>query len=163
MGLDTVELVMDLEDEFGISIPDEEAERIQTVGQTVDYIVSVLAGRSCPALGICPSARQFYALRRGLGTTFGVPREQARPAAEIGELIPAGPARAGWGKFARELNLPHPPFSYRAREYGASPKKPGFQVLALLAPWSRFRRLAPILPAPALPPYQRSDGVRNRW
>jgi acyl carrier protein len=37
-SLDTVELVMEFEDEFELSIPDEEAERIQTVGQAIDYI-----------------------------------------------------------------------------------------------------------------------------
>jgi len=38
-SLDTVELVMELEDEFETSIPDEDAEKIQTVGQAVDYLV----------------------------------------------------------------------------------------------------------------------------
>ena len=37
-SLDTVELVMELEDEFGISISDEEAEKIQTVGDAIKYI-----------------------------------------------------------------------------------------------------------------------------
>ena len=40
-SLDTVELVMEFEDEFDMSIPDEEAEKIQTVGAAVDYILSV--------------------------------------------------------------------------------------------------------------------------
>lgn len=40
-SLDTVELVMEFEDEFDMSIPDEEAEKIQTVGASVDYIVKV--------------------------------------------------------------------------------------------------------------------------
>ena len=40
-SLDTVELVMEFEDEFDMSIPDEEAEKIQTVGAAVDHIVSV--------------------------------------------------------------------------------------------------------------------------
>ncbi len=38
-SLDTVELVMEFEDEFDTSIPDDQAEKIQTVGQAIDYIV----------------------------------------------------------------------------------------------------------------------------
>ena len=38
-SLDTVELVMELEDAFDMNIPDEEAEKIQTVGQAIDYIL----------------------------------------------------------------------------------------------------------------------------
>ena len=37
-SLDTVELVMAFEEEFGIEIPDEDAEKMQTVGDAVDYI-----------------------------------------------------------------------------------------------------------------------------
>ncbi|HEX6070232.1 MAG TPA: acyl carrier protein [Longimicrobiaceae bacterium] len=37
-SLDTVELVMAFEEEFGIEIPDEDAEKLQTVGDAVDYI-----------------------------------------------------------------------------------------------------------------------------
>jgi acyl carrier protein len=39
-SLDQVELVMELEEEFGITIPDDAAEKIQTVGQAIDYIVA---------------------------------------------------------------------------------------------------------------------------
>ena len=39
-SLDTVELVMEFEDEFEISIPDEDAEKIQTVGNAIEYITS---------------------------------------------------------------------------------------------------------------------------
>ncbi len=37
-SLDTVELVMEFEDEFETSIPDDQAEKIQTVGQAIEYI-----------------------------------------------------------------------------------------------------------------------------
>jgi acyl carrier protein len=39
-SLDIVELVMEFEDNFEMSIPDEEAEKIKTVGQAIDYIVT---------------------------------------------------------------------------------------------------------------------------
>ena len=37
-SLDTVELIMDLEEDFGIEIPDEDAEKLKTVGDVVTYI-----------------------------------------------------------------------------------------------------------------------------
>lgn len=43
-SLGVVELLMALEDEFGVSIPDEEAENIGTVGQAVDTVIAKMAG-----------------------------------------------------------------------------------------------------------------------
>jgi len=37
-SLDIVELIMELEEEFDIQIPDEQAEKIKTVGEAIDYI-----------------------------------------------------------------------------------------------------------------------------
>lgn len=45
-SLDTVELVMEFEDEFDLSIPDEEAEKIQTVGAAVDYVAKVMQSKA---------------------------------------------------------------------------------------------------------------------
>ena len=45
-SLDTVELVMEFEDEFDMSIPDEEAEKIQTVGAAIDYIANIAQSKS---------------------------------------------------------------------------------------------------------------------
>ncbi len=42
-SLDTVELIMQFEEEFGIEIPDEEAEGLLSVGQAVDYITNKLS------------------------------------------------------------------------------------------------------------------------
>jgi len=45
-SLDTVELVMELEDEFDLTIPDEEAEKLKTVGEAIDYIKKQLESKS---------------------------------------------------------------------------------------------------------------------
>ena len=42
-SLDTVELVMELEEEFDVTIPDEAAEKIQTVGQAIEFIDQALS------------------------------------------------------------------------------------------------------------------------
>jgi acyl carrier protein len=43
-SLDTVELVMEFEEHFDLSIPDEEAEKIQTIGDAIDHIHKHLSG-----------------------------------------------------------------------------------------------------------------------
>lgn len=45
-SLDTVELVMEFEDEFDMSIPDEQAEKIQTIGAAIDHIVGSIKTKS---------------------------------------------------------------------------------------------------------------------
>jgi acyl carrier protein len=44
-SLDTVELVMAFEEEFNIEIPDEDAEKITTVGQAIEYVQNKAAGQ----------------------------------------------------------------------------------------------------------------------
>ncbi|MDX2134423.1 MAG: acyl carrier protein [Saprospiraceae bacterium] len=43
-SLDTVELIMEFEKEFDVSIPDEQAEKITTVGQAIDYLDAQING-----------------------------------------------------------------------------------------------------------------------
>jgi len=45
-SLDTVELVMELEEEFDINIPDDAAEKIQTVGQAIEHISKTIEEKS---------------------------------------------------------------------------------------------------------------------
>ena len=44
-SLDTVELIMEFEKEFDLSIPDEQAENIQTVGQAIEYLAQAGASK----------------------------------------------------------------------------------------------------------------------
>ena len=45
-SLDQVELVMDFEDKFEVDIPDEDAEKLRTVGQAIEYLTARLGEKS---------------------------------------------------------------------------------------------------------------------
>jgi acyl carrier protein len=45
-SLDTVELIMEFEDEFGVEISDEQAEQISTVGEAITYLEKLLADKA---------------------------------------------------------------------------------------------------------------------
>ena len=62
-SLDVVELIMSVEDEFGISIPDEDATELMTVGKIVEYIEAKLYSdqTKLPALNI--QCREFFCLK----------------------------------------------------------------------------------------------------
>jgi acyl carrier protein len=45
-SLDLVELVMELEDGYGIRMPEDEAERIKTIGQAIDFVLSHVSATS---------------------------------------------------------------------------------------------------------------------
>jgi len=51
-SLDRVELIMEFEEEFGIEIPDEDAEKISTVGEAIAYLERRLAERSGEQSGL---------------------------------------------------------------------------------------------------------------
>lgn len=93
MGLDTVELVIDVEDEFGIKIDDEDAPNILTVGALVRYVarkkgLRVQEVRQPDPLPYCASARAFYSLRRLLMSEFGAARHSIRPKQRVFEHVP---------------------------------------------------------------------------
>jgi len=44
-SLDTVELIMEFEDEFGVEIPDEEAEKISNVGEAIAFLETLLSAK----------------------------------------------------------------------------------------------------------------------
>lgn len=44
-SLDTVELIMAMEEKFGIEVPDEDAQKLETVGKTITYLEDKLKGK----------------------------------------------------------------------------------------------------------------------
>ncbi len=93
MGLDTVELVMDVEDHFGILLREDESQRIRTIGDLADVILTRILASSVTA---CPSMRAFYELRRAIRESLGLPELRIRPKTKLVELIPLSQRRACW-------------------------------------------------------------------
>jgi acyl carrier protein len=112
MGLDTVELVMAFEDEFCVSIPDTEAVKIQTIRDTVDFVVRTLESQRPP--GICATAHRFYAIRSALQVEYGFDRRQVRPSSEIARLLLDDKQQMTWPRFAAKNGLPVPRFGWFA-------------------------------------------------
>lgn len=103
MGLEGVELVMEVEEAFGIVIADEEAERTRTVGQLFELVVSKLSSSQG-----CASMVAFNRLRRGLHTVFGTPRREVSPHTALDQVLPVRQRRAAWRRLgtASGLQLP---------------------------------------------------------
>jgi hypothetical protein len=89
MGLDHVELVMEVEDRFGITLPDAECERVRTVADLAALVVSRLPRPD----GVCPTARTFFQFRTLAMVHGGIQRRRLRPAVRLDELFPPGPRR----------------------------------------------------------------------
>jgi hypothetical protein len=104
---DPVAVVMAIEEKFGLTIPDEEAEKIHTMGQLHDYVLARVA-RGQPQ--VCVTSAAFYRLRRALGEVCGVPREHVRPQARLEDLVPLPDRPSAWHELqARLSNLHLPP------------------------------------------------------
>jgi acyl carrier protein len=121
MGLDIVEIVMELEDTFGIAFPDSEAERLVSVGDTFEYVVARLAARA-PRGGGCSTAATFYRLRREMVHRLEVPRWRVRLDSRIGDLVPLGERRSQWPAVAATVGLQVPPGKFRL--FSAAPRFP---------------------------------------
>jgi len=113
MGMEIIELFMEIEDEFKISIPDEDAEKLQTVGQTADYLRSRLHVGWRDGARVCATARAFYRLRAELGDRFDVPRRSVRLDRRMGDLLPNGIERGTWNRIAAKSNLRGEQYTFR--------------------------------------------------
>jgi acyl carrier protein len=95
MGLDGVELVISIEEEFGVIIPDAAAERMETPRGIIDWLMERLEEIGS---GKCLSQRGFYKLRRALMAEANLPRATIRPETPLDELLPRNIRRKIWKK-----------------------------------------------------------------
>ncbi len=93
MGLDSVELIMEVEDEFEIVIPDDEASQIQEVGALVECVVNKC--ERAPRLR-CVSSHAFYRIRSTLVNLAGVSRRDVHPSSELAALVPVESRARVW-------------------------------------------------------------------
>ncbi len=109
MGLDGVELVMEVEDRFDISIPDDHAEHMRTVGDMCDYLSTrARSFLDCP----CPTASHFYTLRRVLINQFGIERSGVRPTTPMKDLFPQETRFEDWRRLSDQLGSALPPLRW---------------------------------------------------
>lgn len=116
MGMDTIELVMEIEDTFDVRIPDEDAERMQTPGDVTDWLVPVLQRRARPVGPGCLSQKAFHRLRNAFVAEMKVYRRAVRPNVRVTDLIPNPEVRARWKTFAEDHGLDRPCFSFFKRD-----------------------------------------------
>jgi hypothetical protein len=101
---DIVRMIMEVEQRFDVTIPDEQAERMVTVGDLYLYLLRKTRRTTQTP---CPTSQAFYRLRRTLMAEFSVDRGQVRPATRLCKLFPAANRRATWPRLAAALGLPH--------------------------------------------------------
>ncbi len=106
MGLDSVELILEAEESFGISLADDEMVKIVTVGQFYDAIMRELPR---PEKKFCLSAVAFHRLHQPLLTVTGRNRGEVRPSTRLDTLIPSRQRKAAWKKIQRLSGLRLPP------------------------------------------------------
>lgn len=100
MGLELVELVMEVEETFGIIVSDEAAPELQTVGQLHDYILEC---RRRTQQQRCPTGPVFRDVRRVLTETTSLPRQAIRPATELKTILPPRIRRQVWKRLKLQV------------------------------------------------------------
>ena len=93
VGLDLLEFTLAVEEALQIAIPDEDAERILTPRQVIDY---VLARAGEVETTVYLEQRAFYRLRQATMRVFQVPRRSVSPKTPWRELLPQSDHRRNW-------------------------------------------------------------------
>jgi hypothetical protein len=103
MGMDSVEIVMEVEEAFGIQIEDPEAEAVLTPGQLIDLVVSKLSITSSDE---CLTQRAFHLVRKFFISKWQTPRASIRPTVSLKTLVPRPKRREFAGALVIEVGVP---------------------------------------------------------
>jgi acyl carrier protein len=105
MGLDSIELVMEIEKAFEISIPDHEAEKIRTVGDLHNTVWNHLTERHSSR---CNSQILFYKLRKNLAAHFEIEKQSFKTDTLLNTVFPQNDRRNRYRDFENTLTLKLP-------------------------------------------------------
>ncbi|MBK9219189.1 MAG: hypothetical protein IPL70_12650 [Uliginosibacterium sp.] len=117
MGLDGVELLMATEEEFGIGIPDHDAENLTTPRLLAEYVAQRLGDHMQLNEPHCRTQALFYWLRANLVEQLGLARRAIRPDTALNELL-SGDLRGQWQTLRRSAVFRSLP-ALRAPAYAA--------------------------------------------
>ena len=93
MGLDLIELIMNVEDAFETEIPDEDAQHLNTPRKLANYIISHLNNKGNKVSTTCVTQLKFYALRFVLMREFRIARRNIRPDTSFEQLFQDQPMK----------------------------------------------------------------------
>lgn len=128
MGLDTVELALEVEERFGISLPDEECQKVTTVDDLYQLVLSKL-DKADPTK--CLTSATFYRVRKGIADVIGVDKRTLKPDTPLQELLPLESRRDLWASISERLALNLPKL-WRGPGWGRT--LVGIPVLSLIVP-----------------------------
>lgn len=106
MGLDTVELVMEFEDDFDIQISDQDVQRFATPATVIDHIFAAVRDRECDPVEFA-TRNMFYELRDSMQKSTGH-GDRIRPSTELAEAIPWADRMNTWKALSHDLGIALP-------------------------------------------------------
>src|SRR5688572_811019 len=106
MGLDAVEIVMEVEDKFAVSIRDDEASKIVTVGDLENLVIARINARQ---LNTCPTLSAFLRIRSDIRQLIPDASARIRPRQQIASAIPRHKRRIFWKQIEKRLGTYPPP------------------------------------------------------
>lgn len=115
MGLDSVELALAMEEEFGVMIPDDELYKMLTVGDTFEYLKQRL--KSSPPEH-CAKQRIFFRFRNALIKNYNISRNQIKVDTKLNEIVPTEELKQGWPFLKKYIDLEYPDYEESEKWFG---------------------------------------------